>query len=129
VASRHSALHPQGKEAPYLLRGHSEVGGSGCVPEVQYRVGETITRSKWVNLDTILVSTGKIIEVPEKSVHGCRTQIVTEVRDATKMAANWSSVLETEDAMTLLHSVVYGDHMQNVHHLARLMGMKVVEEG
>ena len=121
---------PNGKEAPYLLRGHSEVGGSGCVPEVQYRVGETITRSKLINLDTILASTGKIIEVPEKSVHGCRTQIVTEVRDAAKMAANWSSVLETEDAMTLLHRVVvYGDHMQNVHHLARLMGVKVVEEG
>ncbi|MCK4293823.1 MAG: hypothetical protein KAY65_11545 [Planctomycetes bacterium] len=121
---------PNGKEAPYLLRGHSEVGGSGCVPEVQYRVGETVTRAKLINLDTILVSTGKIIEVPEKSVHGCRTQIVTEVRDAAKMAANWSSVLETEDAMTLLHRVVfYGDHMDSVYHLARLMGMKVVEEG
>ncbi len=121
---------PNGKEAPYLLRGHSEVGGSGCVPEVQYRVGQTITRCKFVNLDTILASTGKIIEVPEKSVHGCRTQIVTEVRDAAKMAANWSSALETEDAMTLLHRVVvYGDHMQDVSHLARLMGMRVVEEG
>jgi L-fucose isomerase-like protein len=121
---------PHGKEAPYLLRGHSEVGGSGCVPEIQYRLGETITRAKLINLDTILASTGKIIEVPAKSVHGCRTQIVTEVRDAAKMAANWSSVLETEDAMTLLHRVVfYGDHMGNVHHLARLMDMKVVEEG
>jgi L-fucose isomerase-like protein len=121
---------PNGKEAPYLLRGHSEVGGSGCVPEVQYRTGETITRTKLINLDTILASPGKIIEVPEKAVHGCRSQIVTEVRDAAKMAANWSSVLETEDAMTLLHRVVfYGDHMENVHHLARLMDMKVVEEG
>jgi hypothetical protein len=121
---------PNGKEAPYLLRGHSEVGGSGCVPEVKYRLGETITRTKLINLDTILASKGKIIEVPEKSVHGCRTQIVTEVRDAAKMAANWSSVLETEDAMTLLHRVVfYGDHVDSVHHLARLMGMKVVEEG
>ncbi|UCG48851.1 MAG: hypothetical protein JSU94_03535 [Phycisphaerales bacterium] len=121
---------PDGAEAPYLLRGHSEVGGSGCVPEVKYRLGETITRTKLVNLDTILVSKGKIIEVPARSVHGCRTQIVTEVRDAAKMAANWSSVLETEDAMTLLHRVVlYGDHMDSVHHLARLMGMKVVEEG
>jgi len=121
---------PNGKEAPYLLRGHSEVGGSGCVPEVQYRLGETITRAKLINLDTILASTGKIIEVPERAVHGCRSQIVTEVRDAAKMAANWSSVLETEDAMTLLHRVVfYGDHMESVHHLARLMGMKVVTEG
>lgn len=120
---------PGGQEAPYLLRGHSEVAGSGCVPEIQYRLGETVTRTKLVNLDTLLASTGKIIEVPEKSVHGCRTQIVTEVRDAAKMAANWSSVLETEDAMTLLHRVVfYGDHMENAYHLSRLMGMKVVEE-
>ena len=121
---------PDGADAPYLLRGHSEVGGSGCVPEVQYRLGETITRAKMVNLDTILASKGKIIEVPGRSVHGCRTQIVTEVRDAAKMAANWSSVLETEDAMTLLHRVVfYGDYMDDAYHLARLMGMKVVEEG
>lgn len=121
---------PNGKEAPYLLRGHSEVQGSGCVPEIQYRVGETITRAKLINLETIVASTGKIIEVPEKAVHGCRTQIVTEVRDAAKMAANWSSVIETEDAMTLLHRVVfYGDHLESVRHLARLMGMKVIEEG
>jgi len=121
---------PDGEEAPYLLRGHSEVRGSGCVPEVQYRLGQVITRTKLVNLDTILASTGEIIEVPERAVHGCRTQIVTEVRDAAKMAANWSSVLETEDAMTLLHRVVfYGDHMESVRHLANLMGMEVVEEG
>jgi len=119
-----------GKPAPYLLRGHSEVGGSGCVPEVQYRIGQVITRTKLVNLDTILASTGEIIDVPEKAVHGCRSQIVTKVRDAAKMAANWSSVLETEDAMTLLHRVVfYGDQMANLRHLANLMGMKVVEEG
>ncbi|MGQ9589652.1 MAG: hypothetical protein ACUVYA_05075 [Planctomycetota bacterium] len=119
-----------GKPAPYLLRGHSEVGGSGCVPEVQYRVGEVVTRAKLVNLNTILASTGKIIEVPEKSVRACRTQIVTEVRDAAKMAAGWSSVLETEDAMTLLHRVVvYGDHMDSLRHLARLMDLNVVEEG
>ena len=121
---------PEGEEAPYLLRGHSEVGGSGCVPEVQYRIGQVITRTKLVNLDTILASTGEIIDVPEKAVHGCRTQIVTKVRDAAKMAAGWSSTLETEDAMTLLHRVVfYGDHMQSIRHLANLMGLKVVEEG
>ena len=121
---------PDGKEAPYLLRGHSEVGGSGCVPEVQYRIGQVITRTKLINLDTILASTGEIIDVPEKAVHGCRTQIVTEVRDAAKMAADWSSALETEDAMTLLHRVVfYGDHMESVRHLANLMGLNVVEEG
>jgi L-fucose isomerase-like protein len=120
----------EGKRAPYLLRGHSEVGGSGCVPEVQYRVGQIVSRVKLVNLDTVLASTGKIIEVPEKSVRGCRTQIVTEVRDAATMAANWGSTLKTEDAMTLLHRVVvYGDHMDSIRHLARLMNLIVVEEG
>ncbi len=119
----------KGQQSPYLLRGHSEVSGSGCVPEVLYRVGQTITRTKLVNLDTLLASTGKIIEVPSRSVRACRTQIVTEVRDAAKMAANWSSVLETEDAMTLLHRVVfYDDHMDSARHLCRLLGMKLVEE-
>jgi L-fucose isomerase-like protein len=119
-----------GPEAPYLLRGHSEVGGSGCVPEVHYRLGQVITRTKFVNLDTILVSTGKIIEVPKQSIRACRTQIVTEVKDAARMAANWSSVIDSEDAMTLLHRVVfYGDHLDSTQHLARLMGMRVVEEG
>lgn len=118
------------KAAPYLLRGHSEVSGSGCVPEVLYRVGQTITRTKLVNLDTLLASTGKIIEVPSKSVRACRTQIVTEVKDAAKMAANWSSAIDSEDAMTLLHRVVfYDDQMDNARHLVRLMGMKLVEEG
>jgi hypothetical protein len=121
---------PNSKEAPYLLRGHSEVGGSGCVPEVHYRLGQVITRMKLVNLDTILASTGEIIDVPARAVHGCRTQIVTKVRDAAKMAAGWSSALETEDAMTLLHRVVfYGDHMASVRHLANLMGLSVIEEG
>ncbi|MCX7886608.1 MAG: hypothetical protein N3B01_05030, partial [Verrucomicrobiae bacterium] len=119
-----------GTPAPYLLRGHSEVGGSGCVPEVQYRLGQVITRCKLVNLETILASTGQIISVPRKSVHGCRTQIVTKVRDAAKMVAQWSLALETEDAMTLLHRVVfYGDHMDSLRHLANLMGLKVLEEG
>lgn len=121
---------PDGKPAPYLLRGHSEVGGSGCVPEIQYRLGQTITRAKLVNVDTVLASTGKIVEVPEKSVRACRTQIVTEVRDAAKMAANWSSYIKSEDAMTLLHRVVvYGDHLDSIRHLARLLNLNVVEEG
>ncbi len=121
-------VHSQ--EAPYLLRGHSEVGGSGCVPEVLYRPGQVITRAKLVNLDSVLLSTGKIIEVPKQSTRACRTQIVTEVRDAARMLVNWSRTLDTEDAMTLLHRVVfYGDHVDSVQHLARLMDLRVVEEG
>jgi len=120
---------PDGKAAPYLLRSHSEIGG-GVVPEIQYRIGQKITRTKLVNLDTLLISTGTICEVPEKSVRACRTQIVTEVGDAGKMVRNWGGGVLEGDMMTLLHRVVfYGDHLQTARHMADLMGMRVVEEG
>jgi len=120
---------PDGPTAPYLLRSHSEIGG-GVVPEFQYRIGQKITRTKLVNLDTLLVSTGTIREVPEKSTRACRTQIVTEVGDAAKMVRNWGGGVLEGDMMTLLHRVVfYGDHVQSLRHLADLMQMRVVEEG
>ncbi|MCS7237281.1 MAG: hypothetical protein NZ899_03320 [Thermoguttaceae bacterium] len=119
-----------GPEYPYLLRGHSEVGGSGCVPEVQYPVGQSVTRMKLINLDTILLSTAEIIEVPEKSVRACRSQIVTRVKDAAKMMFNWGGGVLEGDMMTLLHRVVFfGDHAQSVRHLAHLMKFNVIEEG
>lgn len=120
---------PNGEPAPYLLRSHSEVGG-GVVPEIQYRIGQKITRTKLVNLEHLLISTGTIREVPEKSVRACRTQIVTEIGDAAKMVRNWGGGVLEGDMMTLLHRVVfYGDHMQNARHLADLMQLRVVEEG
>jgi hypothetical protein len=120
---------PEGPSAPYLLRSHSEIGG-GVVPEMRYRIGQEITRTKLVNLDTLLISTGKIIEVPDKSVRACRTQIVTEVGDAAKMVRNWGGGVLEGDMMTLLHRVVfYGDHLQSARHLADLMNIQVVEEG
>lgn len=120
---------PDGGDAPYLLRSHSEIGG-GVVPEIQYKIGQKITRTKLVNLDTLLISTGTIREVPEKSVRACRTQIVTEVGDAAKMVRNWGGGVLEGGMMTLLHRVVfYGDHLQSARHLADLLKMRVVEEG
>jgi hypothetical protein len=120
---------PDSESSPYLLRSHSEIGG-GVVPEIQYRVGQKITRTKLVNLDTLLVSTGTITKVPEKSFRACRTQIVTEVADSAKMVRNWGGGVLEGDMMTLLHRVVfYGDHLDNARHLADLMKMTVVEEG
>ncbi|MCL4203173.1 MAG: hypothetical protein KJ000_11785 [Pirellulaceae bacterium] len=120
---------PDGPAAPYLLRSHSEIGG-GIVPEIQYRLGQKITRTKLVNLDKLLISTGTIREVPDKSVRACRTQIVTEVADAAKMVRNWGGGVLEGDMMTLLHRVVfYGDHIRSARHLADLMKMEVIEEG
>lgn len=120
---------PDGPTAPYLLRSHSEIG-AGVVPEIQYRIGQEVTRAKLVNLDTLLISTGTICEVPEKSERGCRTQIVTKVHDAANMIRNWGGGVLEGDMMTLLHRVVfYGDHIKTARHLADLMNLRIVEEG
>lgn len=126
---------PAGPAAPYLLRRHAEVRG-GAVPEVHYRIGQKITFTKLIHLETLLVFTGTIVEVPEvpaNTERGCRTEIVAEVNDADKLLANWgggSLAASAKDYYASLHRVAfYGDHTRSIRHLAHLMGMKVVVEG
>ncbi|MBN2476375.1 MAG: twin-arginine translocation signal domain-containing protein [Pirellulales bacterium] len=126
---------PDGPKAPYLLRRHAEVRG-GAVTEVHYRIGQKITFTKLVHLDTLLMFTGKIIEVPKVpkgEERGCRTELVAEVDDADRLLAHWGGGALGASAMDYyasLHRVAYyGDHTRNIRHLAHLMGLKVVEEG
>jgi L-fucose isomerase-like protein len=126
---------PDGPKAPYLLRRHAEVRG-GAVTEVHYRIGQEITFTKLVHLDTLLMFTGKIIEVPKVpkgEQRGCRTELVAEVDDADRLLANWGGGVlgaSAKDYYASLHRVAYyGDHTQSIRHLAHLMGLKVVEEG
>jgi hypothetical protein len=125
---------PEGPTAPYLLRRHAEVRG-GAVPEVHYRIGQTITFTKLIHLETLLVFTGKIIEVPEVPPHterGCRTELVAEVKDADKLLNNWGGGALGESATDYyasLHRVAYyGDQTRTIRHLGHLLGLKVVEE-
>lgn len=118
-----------GPRAPFLIRTHRD-DNRGASLEVELRVGEEITCAKLANLDTLLVSVGKIIAIPDFEDRGCRTQIVTEVADAQKMLNNWGSGVLPKDMMTLLHRVVfYGNQLNSVRDLAILMGQKVVMEG
>jgi len=126
---------PAGPKAPYLLRRHAEVRG-GAVTEVHYRIGQEITFTKLVHLDTLLMFKGKIIEVPkvpEGKERGCRTELVAEVDNADKLLANWGGGVlgdSAKDYYASLHRVAYyGDHTQSIRHLAHLMGLKVVQEG
>jgi len=126
---------PAGPKAPYLLRRHAEVRG-GAVTEVHYRIGQKITFTKLVHLDTLLMFTGKIIEVPKVpkgEERGCRTELVAEVEDANKLLTNWGGGVlgaSAKDYYASLHRVAYyGDHTQSIRHLAHLMGLKVVQEG
>ena len=125
---------PTSPRAPYLLRRHAEVRG-GAVTEVHYRIGQKVTFTKLVHLDTLLVFTGKIIDVPKVpkgTERGCRTELVAEVRDANRLLENWGGGAlgkSVKDYYASLHRVAYyGDHTQSIRHLAHLMGLKVVEE-
>ena len=120
---------PSGERAPFLIRTQCD-SEQGVALEVQMRVGQEITCAKLANNDTLLISTGKITEIPDYYDRGCRTQIVTEVRDPRAMFANWGGGVLPNDMMTLLHRVVfYGNHLQDVRDLGTLMGLRVVEEG
>jgi hypothetical protein len=126
---------PDGPEAPYLLRRHAELRG-GAVTEVHYRIGQKLTFTKMVHLDSLLVFPGQIIEVPEvppETERGCRTELVAQVPDATKLLFNWGGGAlgkSGKDYYSSLHRVAYyGDHLQSIRHLAHLMGLRYVVEG
>ncbi len=122
---------PGGERAPFLIRTHRG-DNQGASLEVEMKIGQEVTCAKLVNLKEILISTGKITEIPDFDDRGCRTQIVTEVADARRMARNWgrSGALDEANMMTLLHRVVfYGSHVETVEDLAVLMGLRVIVEG
>jgi len=119
---------PAGKRLPFRIRTQTDSKG-GVALEVANRVDQPVTCAKLVNLDTMVISTGKIIEI-STSPMACRTQFTTRVADARRMFLNWGAGVIPADVMTLLHRVVfYGDYMQPMRDLADLMGLKVIEEG
>ncbi len=118
---------PDGERLPFTIRTQTD-SDRGVALDVENRIGQPVTCAKFVNLDTMLMSTGKIIDVTHDEL-GCRTQFVTEVADARSMFQNWGADLLGSDTMTLLHRVVfYGDHSQSINDLAHLMGFNVVQE-
>jgi hypothetical protein len=119
---------PGGERRPFSIRTQTD-SHRGVSLDVEQRIGQPVTCAKFINLDTMLISTGKITEVTHDKL-GCRTQFVTEVPDARRMFHNWGAGLIEGGTMALLHRVVfYGDHMQGIKDLSVLMGFKVVEEG
>lgn len=118
---------PGGERLPFTIRTQSD-SGRGVSLDVENRIGQEVTCAKLINLDTMLVSTGKIIDVTHDPL-GCRTQFVTEVADAAKMFQNWGADRIQGGVMTLLHRVVfYGNHRKSLEDLGALMGFEVVEE-
>jgi hypothetical protein len=119
---------PDDQRAPFLIRNHRD-DNRGASLEVEFALDQEITCAKLVNLDTMLISTGRIVEIPDFDDRGCRTQIVTTVENSRSMLSNWGGGVLTGDMMTRLHRVVfYGNHLDDVRDLSFLMGQKFVLE-
>jgi len=119
---------PAGKRLPFTIRTQSD-SERGVSLDVENRIGQAVTCAKFINLDTMLISTGKIFKITHDEL-GCRTQFWTKVANAQEMFQNWGAGILKGGTMTLLHRVVfYGDHMQDIKNLSTLMGFNVVQEG
>jgi L-fucose isomerase-like protein len=119
---------PTGERLPFTIRNQTDSKG-GVALQVKNRVGQAVTCAKLVNLDTLLFTTGKILET-STSPMACRTQFAQSVPDARRLFLNWGEDVIQGGVMTLLHRVVfYGDHAAAIRDLGDLMGIKVVEEG
>jgi hypothetical protein len=119
---------PDGKRMPFRIRTQTDSRG-GVALEVENRVDQPVTCAKLVNLDTMLICPGKIIET-SRSPLACRTQFTQSVADARRLFLNWGEDVIQGGVMTLLHRVVfYGDYMKPMQTLGDLMGFKVIEEG
>ncbi|KPL11701.1 hypothetical protein AMJ85_03260 [candidate division BRC1 bacterium SM23_51] len=111
---------PDAPAAPYIIRSHLE-DDKGAALQVKMRIGQTITMTRLVGNQLILVSTGTITDTPDVD-RGCRTKITTRVADARKILEGYHHGL---------HRVIYyGDHVLDVKRLTRFLpALKVVEEG
>jgi L-fucose isomerase-like protein len=119
---------PAGKRLPFSIRNQTDSKG-GVALEVENRVGQPVTCAKLVNLDTMLVCPGKIIETSTSPL-ACRTQFAQSVANARRLFLNWGADVIKGGVMTLLHrAVFYGDYTKSMQDLGDLMGFKVVEEG
>jgi hypothetical protein len=116
-----------GERLPFTIRTQSD-SERGVSLDVENRIGQVVTCAKFINLDTMLISTGKIFKITHDEL-GCRTQFWTEVADARSMFLNWGAGILKGGTMALLHrDVFYGDHLQSIKNLGVLMGFNVVEE-
>ncbi|MGA2865524.1 MAG: twin-arginine translocation signal domain-containing protein [Verrucomicrobiota bacterium] len=118
---------PLGRRLPFTIRTQTDSKG-GVALQVENRIGQPVTCAKLVNLDTLLITPGKILETSTSPL-ACRTQFAMSVPNAKRLFLNWGGDVIKGGVMTLLHRVVfYGDYLEPMKNLGDLMGFKVLEE-
>ena len=106
------------ERCPYVIRSHME-DDKGAALQVRMHIGQKITMARYLGTDTMLVSTGEIIDTPVLE-RGCRTKITTKVADARKVLRQYTGGL---------HRVIfYGDHIEDIYRLSHFLNFNVVEE-
>jgi hypothetical protein len=121
-----------GEASPYMVRSHLE-DHKGASMQVLAPSGEAVTVAKFADARRLMISMGEALGNVD-SERGCRTKIRTRVSHSERLLANWAATLTPGPGMPgtrdLLHRVVfYGDHMQEVIKLGRLLGFQVIDEG
>jgi len=106
--------------SPYRIRSHAD-SGEGVSIQVYMREGELVTVGKLVEgLDELLAARGKIVENVEID-RGCRTKVRVTVGDSRKYLYRYRGGL---------HRVLaYGDHLDRLRDLGRLLGFRLELEG
>jgi hypothetical protein len=119
---------PTGSRRPFAIRSQCD-SKAGVALQVEHRVGQAVTCAKLVNLDTLLVAPGKILETSTNPM-ACRTQFAQSVPNAKRLFLNYGGGVIHGGTMAMLHRVVfYGDFMEPMKDLGELMNFKVIEEG
>ncbi|MCX6930219.1 MAG: twin-arginine translocation signal domain-containing protein, partial [Verrucomicrobia bacterium] len=76
-----------GQRLPFVIRNQTDSKG-GVALQVQHRVGQPVTCAKFVNLDSMLITPGKILETSTSPL-ACRTQFAQSVPDARRLFLDW----------------------------------------
>lgn len=109
-----------GKREQYILRTHAD-SGTGVGVQVLMEKGRKVTVAKFVKgLDKMVAARGEIVENVDID-RGCRTKVKVTIVDANKYLYEYSGGL---------HRVLaYGDHIDDLVKLGKLLGFDVELEG
>lgn len=119
----------EGEAEPYILRDHMGDYRSVCL-QVRMQVGKKVTVGSFRAFDRMLISTPEIVgtvhlaspPLSHFDEHNCRTQVATKGIDTKKM--------QRETLSDTGHRVLfYGDWLDEVRDMGKLLGFDIVEEG
>jgi len=115
--------------SPYIIRSHAENNKSVSLQVKFEGIGRKMTVANLIkDIDgktKIVVSTGEFIGNPETN-RGCRTKFELKVKDADEMLKNWPN--GAFSCFGLHRVLVYGDWINEIEELARLLNIEVIRE-